>query len=46
MAERVNPGLLILYHQLLWGSTEEELVSEIRQTYRSMVVSRKDLDVY
>ena len=46
IAETVKPGLLILYHQLFWGSTEEELLHEIRRTYRGRVVSGKDLDVY
>lgn len=46
IAKETQPGLLILYHQLLWGSTEEELLSEIRQIYRGPVVSGKDLEVY
>ncbi|UCC30245.1 MAG: MBL fold metallo-hydrolase [Phycisphaerales bacterium] len=46
IAKEVQPGLLILYHQLFWGSTEEELLSEIRQIYRGPVVSGKDLEVY
>jgi len=46
IANRTKPGLLILYHQLLWGVTDEELVTEVRQTYRGRVVSARDLDVY
>jgi ribonuclease BN (tRNA processing enzyme) len=46
IANEAKPGLLILYHQLLWGSTEEELLQEIRQVYSGKVVSAHDLDVY
>ena len=46
IAESVKPGLLILYHQLFWGSTEEELLAEIRRIYGGKVVSGNDLDVY
>ena len=46
IASRARPGLLVLYHQLIWSSTEEELLSEIRSVYDGKVVSAHDLDVY
>jgi ribonuclease BN (tRNA processing enzyme) len=46
IAAEAQPGLLILYHQLLWGSTPAELVDEIRQVYDGDVVYGNDLDVY
>lgn len=46
MAARARPGLLILYHQLCWGVSEEELLGEIRQEYDGNVVFGKDLEVY
>jgi len=46
MASLAKPGLLILYHQLLWGTSEEELLSEIRRGYDGLVVFGHDLDVY
>jgi ribonuclease BN (tRNA processing enzyme) len=46
IAGKVRPGLLILYHQLYWGSTDEELLEEIGRTYKGKVVSGRDLDVY
>jgi len=46
LAARAQPKLLVLYHQLLWGATEEELLAEIRQSFDGEVVSAKDLDVY
>ncbi|MBM3791148.1 MAG: MBL fold metallo-hydrolase [Acidobacteria bacterium] len=46
IAAKARPGLLILYHQLLWGTTEEELLQEIRRTYAGRVVSGKDLDIF
>ena len=35
-----------MIHQLLWGSTEEELLEEVRARYDGEVVSGHDLDVY
>jgi ribonuclease BN (tRNA processing enzyme) len=46
IASRAKPGLLVLYHQLFWGATEEELLEEIRETYTGKVISGKDLDIY
>lgn len=46
LASRAKPGLLILYHQLFWGATEEELLSEIREIYKGKIVSGNDLDIY
>ncbi len=46
LASRAKPALLILYHQLFWGATDEELLSEIRERYDGKVVSGKDLDVF
>jgi len=46
LAARVRPGLVILYHQLLWGATPEELLEEIRQVYDGKVVYGNDLDIY
>lgn len=46
IATKARPGLLILYHQLFWGTTEDDLRNEIRQGYQGKVVSGRDLDVY
>jgi len=46
IASGAKPGLLVLYHQLIWSSTEDELLKEVRSTYDGRVVSAKDLDVY
>lgn len=46
MVSRAKPGLLILYHQLFFGCSEEELLQEVQQRYNGKVVSGKDLDVY
>jgi len=46
LAAEAQPGLLVLYHQLLWGSTPEELVAEIRQVYDGPVVYGADLDIF
>ncbi len=46
IAARANPRLLVLYHQLMWGATEAELLAEIRQSFDGPVVFADDLDVY
>ena len=46
LASRARPGLLILYHQLFWGISEEELLLEVKAGYDGAVVSGRDLEVY
>jgi ribonuclease BN (tRNA processing enzyme) len=46
LAARARPRLLVLYHQLFWGTSEEELVREVQARFDGKVVSGKDLDVY
>ena len=46
IASRARPGLLVLYHQLIWSSTEAELVQEVQSAYDGKVVSAHDLDVF
>jgi ribonuclease BN (tRNA processing enzyme) len=47
IATRARPGLLVLYHQLLWGTSPEALLEEIRRAgYGGRVVSGNDLDVF
>ena len=46
LANEIRPGLLLLYHQLFWGGTPAELVSEIRASYAGAVHSANDLDVF
>lgn len=46
IATKARPKLLILYHQLFSGVSEEDLLAEVRAGYIGKVVSAKDLDVY
>jgi ribonuclease Z len=46
IAARAKPKLLVLYHQLLSGATEAELLAEIRQSFDGPVVFAEDLEVY
>ncbi|MGD2178361.1 MAG: MBL fold metallo-hydrolase [Anaerolineae bacterium] len=46
IASTVKPGLLILYHQLFHGVSEQELLREVEERYGGKVVSAKDLEVY
>jgi ribonuclease BN (tRNA processing enzyme) len=46
IATRARPKLLVLYHQLFWGTDDEGLVREVKRGYEGAVVSAKDLEVY
>ena len=46
LASKAKPGLLVLYHQLFWGTSEEDLLREVRSGFSGKVVSGRDLDVY
>jgi ribonuclease Z len=46
IGSKVKPKLLILYHQLYWGTTDDDLLEEVRSKYDGEVVSAKDLDIY
>lgn len=43
IATQVKPGLLVLTHQLRWGTTERDLLREVSRHYRGRVVSGNDL---
>ncbi|MBW1717207.1 MAG: MBL fold metallo-hydrolase [Candidatus Aminicenantes bacterium] len=46
IAQKTRPKLLILYHILLWGTSEQELLQEITDKYDGKVVIGSDLDIY
>ncbi len=46
IATRAMPKLLILYHQLFFGSSDDTLLAEVRSRFSGRVASAKDLDVY
>ncbi len=46
IAARAQPGVLVLYHQLLWGATPDELMAEIRSVWDGVIVYGNDLDVF
>ena len=46
IASESKPGLVIMYHILHWGATDEQLLEEISQTYDGKVMVGSDLDIY
>jgi ribonuclease BN (tRNA processing enzyme) len=46
LAARARPGLLVLYHQLPWSATPEQLLAEVRAGFGGRVVYGRDLEVY
>jgi ribonuclease BN (tRNA processing enzyme) len=46
IARRARPKLLVLYHQVLEGLPEEDLLEQMKQEYSGNWVSARDLGVY
>jgi ribonuclease BN (tRNA processing enzyme) len=46
LGTKARPGLLVLYHQLFWGTGDDALVAEVTQGYQGKVVSGRDLEVF
>lgn len=46
IANKAKPKMVVLYHILYWGATEEQLLNEIAKTYNGKVICGKDLDIY
>ncbi|MBM2816515.1 MAG: Hydrolase [Ignavibacteria bacterium] len=46
IASKINPKLLLLYHQLYWGDSDEELVRQVKTKWDGDVRSAQDMDVY
>jgi ribonuclease Z len=46
IANKAKPGLLVLYHQELWGNDQEAAANEVRSKYKGKVISSNDLDVF
>jgi ribonuclease BN (tRNA processing enzyme) len=46
IAAKAKPKLLVVYHQLIRGTTDEALVMEVQKNYKGRVVSAHDLDLY
>jgi ribonuclease BN (tRNA processing enzyme) len=46
LAAAAAPRLLVLTHQLLWGATREELLSEIQTHFRGPIAYGEDLDIF
>lgn len=46
VATAARPGVLVLYHQLYFGATDEQLVKEVRSTFAGRVVSARDLQEF
>jgi ribonuclease BN (tRNA processing enzyme) len=46
LAAKSEPGLLVLYHQLFWGASDQDLLDEIAEHYSGPAVSARDMDIY
>lgn len=46
IARKTRPGLLVLYHTLFWGASEQDLLDEIAGGYSGQVVVGRDLQVF
>ena len=46
IANKVKPKLLVLTHQLFFGTSPENLLKEVQENYKGAVVNGNDLDVF
>ena len=46
LAAKINPKLIVLYHILFWGASEQDLLDEISSQYFGKVIVGRDLDIY
>ena len=46
IASKSQPGTLVLYHGLFYGTEEESVVDEVRRVYDGNVVLANDLDLF
>ena len=46
VATAAHPKLLVLYHQMFEGQPEQDLLDQLKRTYKGKVASGRDLDVY
>lgn len=46
LSAKVKPKLLVLYHVLFLGESEEDVISEVKQNFKGEVKIANDLDVY
>jgi len=46
IANKAKPKLVVLYHILFWGASNQEMLDEIATTYKGKVIVGKDQDVY
>ena len=46
LAHRAGAHALVLYHQLYFGATDDDLIRAVRHTYAGPVTSARDLDVF
>lgn len=46
IADKIRPKLLVLYHILYWGASEQDLIDEISEKYKGRFIVGKDLDVF
>ena len=46
LAARAQPRLLVVYHQLPWSASADQILEEIRATFHGAVAYGRDLEVY
>ena len=46
IAAKTNPKLVVLYHILFWGASEQDLIDEINKNYKGKVITGRDLDIF
>jgi len=45
IASEVNPEKLVIYHQLYWSGSDEDIIADVQQNFSREIISARDLDV-
>lgn len=46
IAAKINPKLLVLYHVIYWGASEQDIRKELNEKYKGRLIVGQDLDVF
>ena len=46
LVTKIKPRLVVLYHTLYWGGTDQDILNEIAEIYSGKVVVGNDLDIF
>ncbi len=46
LANKIHPGLIVLYHTLYWGTDDQDILTEVKTKYAGEVVVGHDKEIF